>query len=462
MHFVFSGGREMQVTGDYARGDVLAGRYRVDHVIGKGGMGCVVAALDLRLHRRVAIKLMLPALAGDADSVARFMREAEACVALSSEHSVRVHDVGRLEQGTPFMVMEHLAGADLGQVLAERGRLPPREAVALLLQAAEGIAEAHAAGIVHRDLKPRNLFLTRDTRGEILVKVLDFGLAKTALVPGQRGLTTTSAVMGSPEYMSPEQLRGSRDVDVRSDIWSLGVCLYELVTGECPFTAPNVPDLLVRILHTDPKPPHTLVLDVPFALSQVIVRCLAKDPAKRFADIAELATELAPFGALDDLDASWRIEKVLHTTRRHVRAPQPVLDVAGPDTATTAALDARPTAIARRRVFWGLAGAAAFAGALALSLGMSRPRAPSVRLAAPVIAVTAVAEVASAPETTDLDLAAPPRVGVSTVDPPEPVQPDAGHPATKLAPAPKPKAAVAPPPTAPASANALPPELRYP
>ncbi|HEY3500068.1 MAG TPA: serine/threonine-protein kinase, partial [Polyangiaceae bacterium] len=214
-------------------GQVLAGKYAVERVLGRGGMGVVVAAQHLQLFHHVAIKLMLPEVAANSEAVLRFVREARAVTRIKSEHVVRVSDVGTLDSGEPFMVMEYLEGADLGALLLQRGPLPIAEAAEYVLQACDAIAEAHALGIIHRDLKPPNLYLSRRADGSPVVKVLDFGISKAQTAAGD-AMTRTSALMGSPLYMSPEQMTSSRDVDPRSDIWSLGIILYKLVSGRLP------------------------------------------------------------------------------------------------------------------------------------------------------------------------------------------------------------------------------------
>ncbi len=219
-----------------APGEVLAGKYRVDRVLGAGGMGVVVAAHHVHLDERVALKFLLPDALRSPEAVARFVREARAAVKIKSEHVARVTDVGHLENGAPYIVMEYLEGVDLSAWLRQNGPMPIPQAVDFVLQACEAIADAHVLGIVHRDLKPSNLFCIRRTDGQSSIKVLDFGISKI-LNPGtpRPDMTATSALIGSPLYMSPEQMSLSKGVDVRTDIWSLGIILFELITGRTPF-----------------------------------------------------------------------------------------------------------------------------------------------------------------------------------------------------------------------------------
>ncbi|HEY0189978.1 MAG TPA: serine/threonine-protein kinase, partial [Kofleriaceae bacterium] len=213
-------------------GDVLAGKYRVDKILGIGGMGMVVAATHLEIDQRVALKFMLPSSAESSESAMRFLREARAAGRLNSEHVCRVSDVGRFDSGAPYIVMEYLQGDNLGAILRKRGPLRVAEAVDYILQGIEGLAEAHAHGIIHRDLKPDNLFLHKRNDGGFSVKVLDFGISKISV----EGLSTkTGDIMGSPAYMAPEQMESTRNVDHRADVWSLGVVLYQLVVGKPPF-----------------------------------------------------------------------------------------------------------------------------------------------------------------------------------------------------------------------------------
>jgi serine/threonine-protein kinase len=282
-------------------GAVLLGKYRVERILGEGGMGVVVAARHLSLDRPVAIKLIRKRAQASDEALSRFQREARAAAKIESEHVGRVLDVDRLPDGAPFIVMELLEGNDLADELAARGKLPVEEAIAYILQASEAVGEAHAAGIIHRDLKPANLFLARRPGAAApIVKVLDFGISKvtrhepsTAEDAINKTLTNPSSLLGSPLYMSPEQMRASVDVDGRTDIWSLGVILYELVTGRSPFDANTVPLICAHVLGI-PTPPMN-VEGLPDGLEAVIRRALEKERDERYRDVAHWVRALVPF-----------------------------------------------------------------------------------------------------------------------------------------------------------------------
>jgi serine/threonine-protein kinase len=269
-------------------GAVLAGRYRVERVLGQGGMGVVVQATHLQLHQSVAMKFLLPEVLGNHQIVQRFLREAQAAVRLKSEHVARVIDVGSLESGAPYMVLEYLEGSDLSNF--PRAQLSVGGIIDLILQACEALAEAHSLGIVHRDIKPANFFITRGADGRPLLKVLDFGISKTP-VTGPN-LTATQSVMGTPAYMSPEQMRSSRDVDHRSDIWALGIVLYELLQGAPPYGGDTFSSMVIKVV-TEQVP--LLTVQLPGELAAIVYRCLEKDPALRPQNVAELAQALAPY-----------------------------------------------------------------------------------------------------------------------------------------------------------------------
>lgn len=292
-------------------GDVVGGKFVVERVLGVGGMGVVVAARHMQLGQTVAIKFLRRNAATNPESVNRFVREARAAVGLQSAHVVRIMDVGTLDDGLPYMVMEHLNGTDLAHVLEVRRTLPVQEAVDYLLQAMEAIAEAHAIGIIHRDLKPSNLFLTVRPDGAPLVKVLDFGISKSIDDSSQQAsLTSTAMVMGSPLYMSPEQVRSTKNVDIRTDVWALGVILYELLAGVPPFEADTVTGLCAKIVADPPVPLRGRRPDVPGALEALIARCLDKDPKRRHSSVAALAQALRPFASVEGKAAIERVARI--------------------------------------------------------------------------------------------------------------------------------------------------------
>ena len=280
-----------------AVGSVISSKYEVVRVLGQGAMGVVVAARHIELDEIVAIKFIHPDMHSVPDIVSRFAREAKACARLGSEHIAKVMDVGVTPEIGPYIVMEYLEGQDLGSLLRERGAQSIRRVCEYVMQACEALALAHAAGIIHRDIKPDNLFLAR--RGNMdIVKVLDFGISKAPLAGrvfgGDLKSTETACLMGTPLYMSPEQIRATHEVDHRSDIWSLGVVLFELLTGRTAFAGETVTQVCALVL----EGPAPRLVDhcrgAPAALAAVIERCLMKDPAHRYQHAADLAHALLP------------------------------------------------------------------------------------------------------------------------------------------------------------------------
>lgn len=276
---------------DFAPGHLIADKFRVVRELGRGGMGVVLAADHLELQQTVAVKLMKAS--GNAVALERFKREARLVARLRSQHVCRVFDVGTLDSGEPFIVMEMLEGGDLGEVLDQQGPLTVAQVAEYVVQALDAIGEAHLLGVVHRDIKPGNLFLARGVDGAPFVKVLDFGISKAS---GQDdGLTATGELIGSPRFMAPEQMKKAADVDTRADVWALGAVMYELLAGAPAFDADTVAELLVLILQEEPEPLASARRDLPPAFVAVVERCLRKSPVERFANVAELALALEPF-----------------------------------------------------------------------------------------------------------------------------------------------------------------------
>lgn len=293
-----------------ATGDILADKYRVERVLGAGGMGVVVQATHLELQEKVAVKFLHPEALESPEAAARFLREARVAVKIRSENVARVIDVGRLDNGAPYMVMEYLEGEDLAAQI-QRGALPVATAADYVIQACAAMAEAHKAGVVHRDLKPANLFVVQRSDGSAVVKVLDFGISKLSVPDlSEAGLTKTATMMGSPFYMSPEQMRSARDVDVRTDIWALGVILFELLTASNAFGGTSLPELVANIMTSSPRDLGKLRPEVPEELRAIVFRCLEKDPEKRFQTVADLAQALAPYAGRDAQITVERLSRV--------------------------------------------------------------------------------------------------------------------------------------------------------
>nr|UXE44481.1 serine/threonine-protein kinase PknD [uncultured bacterium] len=437
-------------------GDVVAGKYRIERVLGHGGMGIVVRAHHIQLDEKVALKFLLPSALKRADVVSRFDREARAAVRIKSEHVARVTDVGHLESGAPYMVMEYLEGVDLGVWLRKGGPLPIEEAAELVLQACEALAEAHGLGIVHRDLKPANLFCIRRADGLRSIKVLDFGISKLTAPGSAEVATHSSVVLGTAHYMSPEQIQASKGVDARTDIWSLGVILFELVTGQVPFQAEAVTEVVVKIVNSAPPSLRRLRPDLPAGFERLVMRCLEKDRDKRLQNVADLAVLLGEFAPAR---ASASVDRVLRTVKAAglSEAPRPGPGVAdartgddGPPTSPTwGRTEARSTQN-RARIGFVLAASVALAtlgtvavirsshravdpipsagatGSSAATASQVEPAAPAELPPAPTERASAASTAAAAPSSTAIVVAPPtasppPRPAVRAV-PTRPVQ----------------------------------------
>ncbi|MFO0762141.1 MAG: serine/threonine-protein kinase [Byssovorax sp.] len=470
---------------------MIDGKYRVERILGEGGMGFVIAATHLQLGSAVAIKLVRAEAARHAEALARFQREARVAAQLRSNHVARVTDVGALPEdqgGLPYMVLEYLEGTDLTAVIKQRAPLPVDEAVTYLVEACEAVDEAHGLGIVHRDLKPGNLFLARRARGRPTIKVLDFGISSVAAGEADVRLTNTGTVMGTPRYMAPEQMLDAHRADQRSDIWALGVILYELLTGTVPFPGNTFGQIHERILTTEAPSLRTRRPDVPPELDAIVLRCLRKPAAERFASVAELEQGLRPFmatapsaftqmassPALPPLGAGETEISVLDRTGAAttgvMQPPRPVTVPAAPvfgsppvttpttpmswDQASAPVLAAPPPARAKTRI--AVIGAIGAAAASLLALGVVLLRgpshagdpgaaaAPSASVALPALSAPIAPPVAATPSETAAP--APPVASASAAPSPVTQRP----PARVAAPAPKPPSPPPPQPPLPA------------
>jgi len=310
-------------------------------------MGFVVAAWHLELDQPVALKLLNPDVFEQGEAAMRFRREVRAAARIKSEHVCRVIDVGSLEHGAPYMVMELLDGNNLEEELQQRGPLPVAEAVLYILEAVEALAEAHAAGIVHRDLKPANLFVARRADRSRLLKVLDFGISKSMIESQSTrdmSLTRTGVIIGSPLYMSPEQMRSTKDADTLSDVWALGAILFQLLTGRPPYEGESIPELCAKLFTEDAPPPSTVRQGLPGNLDAVLHRALARDPARRYQSVAELGAALMEFTPNGRVHVE-RARRVLQAAEG--RRPSSVAP--GPLTSDTPTIQASVSAVA----LWG-------------------------------------------------------------------------------------------------------------
>jgi eukaryotic-like serine/threonine-protein kinase len=296
-------------------GQIINGKYRIERQIGRGGMGIVLAATHLQLEHLVAIKVMRRDLVVDDKALDRLLMEARSAARIRSEHVARVLDVGTLDvglpgKGSPFIVMEYLEGENLADLLDREGALDVGQAASFLMQCCLALAEVHVAEMVHRDLKPGNLFIARLPDGSPTVKIVDFGISKHIGSARDHAATTSPQVLGSPFYMSPEQMRAEA-VDERSDIWGLGAILFEMLTGRPPFIGDTLPEVYSAVLNDAPPAVDSLRQGVPGGLDDVVQRCLEKDPAQRFCDVADLAEALAPYAGATAAQSVERITRIL-------------------------------------------------------------------------------------------------------------------------------------------------------
>jgi serine/threonine-protein kinase len=314
-------------------GALIADKYVVQRLIGEGGIGVVVAAKHVQLDQMVAIKYLRPKVPMSQVAAERFVNEARLAAKIRSEHVARVYDVGTLPTGAPYIVMEYLSGMDLGRVLEATGMMPVWRAVDYVSQACEALAEAHSAGIVHRDIKPQNLFVTTTANGTPLLKVLDFGISK--LMPPALGAQSATGsagserppaadFLGTPVYMSPEQLGAPGEIDARTDVWAIGVVLYQLLCGRLPFEGESLSDLCRSIQEGQMPSMADVGVDLPGSLHSLVEKCLAKRPDDRFTSVVDLAAALQPFGTTS------REERLRHALRAidavdsgRVRTPVP-------------------------------------------------------------------------------------------------------------------------------------------
>jgi eukaryotic-like serine/threonine-protein kinase len=409
-------------------GAVLDGKYRIDSILGRGGMAIVVGATHETLGHRVAIKLLLPDAGSSPAHAQRILREARAAAGLTSENATRVLDIGALDSGEPYIVMELLTGMDFGRLLQERGPLPLRDVARYLVQACEAVAEAHAKGIVHRDLKPSNLFLTTRPDGSPLVKLMDFGISKLVSEGPDESLTRTQDSLGTPHYMSPEQLLTSRGVDARTDVWALGVILYRLLTGEYPFTGETTPAVHIAVASADAPKLRAKRPDAPVEIEELVAQCLVKSRTARLQTVNAFAAALLPFA---DDETRKRYAHVAEVKEESFDVPI--------DTGASAALGAPlplAAADAETRSAWGTDGSGSAArarvrrGAIALgafalvlaalgSIQLAR-RVSAGPVAAPLVsAATAAPQEPAPPRTEDmLPTASPPSPSVASASAP--------------------------------------------
>lgn len=422
-------------------GQVIDGKYRIVRLIGEGGMGAVFEGENVRISRRVAIKVLHPNATTNPETVRRFEREAQAAGRIGSDHILEILDLGALPDESRYMVMEFLAGETLSSRIRKHGRLTPAQVVPLIRQMLVGLAAAHEAGIVHRDLKPDNVFVLTERSGiRDYVKIIDFGISKFNVVGGDMSMTRTGAVMGTPFYMSPEQAKGN-PVDHRSDLYAVGVILYEAVTGEVPFLASTFNELLFKIVLSDPKPLQEASPGIDPAYVAVVSRAMAREPSQRFGSAREMieALDALGLGGKTQVLEPGAAMAPVPAPVRVANTPDPALGVPGPATLGTfstsqtgARKSGAPVALLAGGLTLLVMAGGAFAAYKALSGGGEPPAAASAEAPASGAAVAAPAPAPPPP--------APPAEPEVTADPPATAEPVASAAPPPSAPAPKPAA----------------------
>ena len=365
-------------------GKILGGKYRLVRLLGAGGMGEVYEAQHELIGRRFAIKFLHPQLASNSEVVARFQREAQAAGGLENENIAAVVDAGTADDGAPYLVMEYLDGEDLAHLLMRGGALPLSRAVFIMIQACRGLAAAHGRGIVHRDLKPENLYICRRNDGSDLVKVLDFGIAKLHTGRASTSLTQTGTTMGTPYYMSLEQARGAKEVDHRTDIYALGVILYEMLSGAKPHPGESYNAILYHVLTQEPAPLDSMRPDLPPSLSAIVQKAMAREPGDRYASVAEFMEALIPLSGrtLTPLRSQAGLPVVLGATMKSPVSLR-AMAVPAPLKAETPEIpDDVPAGSRSRVVVWAMSAAVAVL-LVALGLWFGLHREPKQQVAAP-------------------------------------------------------------------------------